>query len=99
LAFLMFCAHMTMIWFGGPALGKVTGPLGAPAYPALLLVQPLLVLAATAVLREALMALSPGLTAFLSGGTARVAPHRPSSVQDRQRASRSRSLGAQRYRH
>jgi len=83
LAFLIFCAHMTMIWFGGPALGKVTGPLGAPAYPALLLVQPLLVLAATAVLREALMALSPGLTAFLSGGTARVAPSRkpaPASI-------------------
>jgi fucose 4-O-acetylase-like acetyltransferase len=73
LAFLMFCAHMTMIWFGGPWLGQFTGPLGAPAYPALLLVQPLLVLAATAVLREALLALSPGLTAFFSGGQARVA--------------------------
>jgi hypothetical protein len=74
---------MTMIWFGGPWLGQVTGPLGAPAYPALLLVQPLLVLAATAVLREGLLALSPGLTAFLSGGTARVAPTRkpaPSSL-------------------
>ncbi len=83
LAFLMFCAHMTLIWFGGPWLGMFTGPLGAPAYPALLLVQPLLVLAATALLREALLALSPGLTAFLSGGQARVAAsHRlaPSSL-------------------
>jgi hypothetical protein len=74
LAFLMFCAHMTMIWFAGPWLGQLTGPLGAPAYPALLLVQPLLVLAATAALRAGLMALSPRLTAFLSGGQARVAP-------------------------
>jgi fucose 4-O-acetylase-like acetyltransferase len=78
LAFLMFCTHMTMIWFGGPWLGQFTGPLGAPAYPALLLVQPLLVLAATAVLREGLLALSPGLLALLSGGQARVV--RPSSV-------------------
>jgi hypothetical protein len=76
LAFLMFCAHMTMIWFGGPWLGGYTGPLGAQAYPALLLVQPLLVLAATAVLREALLALSPGVAAFLSGGQARGAPAR-----------------------
>jgi hypothetical protein len=68
LAFLMFCAHMTLIWFGGPWLGQFTGPLGAPAYPALLLVQPLLVLAATSGLREGLLALSPSLTAFLSGG-------------------------------
>jgi hypothetical protein len=74
LAFLMFCAHMTMIWFGGPWLGKVTGPLGAPAYPALLLAQPLLVLGATAGLRDILMTLSPSLAAFLSGGQARVAP-------------------------
>jgi fucose 4-O-acetylase-like acetyltransferase len=74
LAFLMFCAHMTMIWFGGPLLfGRLTGPLGSPAYPALLLVQPLLVLGATAVLREGLLTISPGLTAFLSGGKARVA--------------------------
>jgi len=83
LAFLMFCAHMTMIWFGGAWLGQFTGPLGSPAYPALLLVQPLMVLGATAVLREALLALSPGLTAFLSGGQARVAASRrlaPSSV-------------------
>jgi hypothetical protein len=76
LAFLMFCGHMTMIWFGGPWLGQFTGPLGSPAYPALLLAQPLLVLAATAVLREGLLALSPELTAFLSGGQARVAPAR-----------------------
>ena len=74
LAFLMFCVHMTLIWFGGELVfGPLTGPLGAPAYPALLVVQPLLVLAATAVLREGLMALSPTLTAFLSGGQARVA--------------------------
>jgi hypothetical protein len=73
LAFLMFCGHMTIIWFGGPWLGQFTGPLGSPAYPLLLLVQPLLVLAATAVLREGLMVVSPGVAAFLSGGQARVA--------------------------
>jgi len=77
LAFLMFCAHMIMIWFGGEwLLGRLTGPLGAPAYPAVLLIQPVLVLAATALLREGLMALSPQLTAFLSGGQARVASNR-----------------------
>jgi hypothetical protein len=36
--------------------------------------QPLLVLAATAGLRDIMLTLSPGLTAFLSGGHARVAP-------------------------
>jgi fucose 4-O-acetylase-like acetyltransferase len=81
LAFLMFCAHMTLIWFGGELLlGRLTGPLGAPAYPAVLLVQPLLVLAATALLREGLMALSPGLTAFLSGGQSRVARRRQATA-------------------
>jgi len=72
LAFLMFCAHMAMIWCGGPWLGQLTGPLGSPAYPAFLVVQPVLVLAATAVLRDVLMTLSPRLTAFLSGGKARL---------------------------
>jgi hypothetical protein len=80
LAFLMFCAHMILIWFGGEwLLARLTGPLGAPAYPAVLLVQPLLTLAATAVLREGLMALSPKLAAFLSGGQARVARPRRSA--------------------
>jgi fucose 4-O-acetylase-like acetyltransferase len=78
LAFLLFCAHMTMIWFAGPWLGRLTGPLGAPAYPVLLLAQPLLVLGATAGLRDVLMALSPRLTAFLSGGQTRLDP--PPSV-------------------
>jgi hypothetical protein len=87
LAFLMFCAHMTMIWFGGELLLEpLTGPLGAPAYPAALLIQPILVLAATVILRDALTALSPGLAAFLSGGQARVVRGRQTAKQSTSRA-------------
>jgi len=74
LAFLMFCAHLTMIWFAGPWLGRLTGPLGAPGYPLFLMVQPLLVLVATIALREALITLSPHLAAFLTGGQIEAAP-------------------------
>lgn len=67
-AFLMFCAHLIMIWLGGPLLGRITGPLGSTFYPLLFLVQPLLVLAATLVLGQILLAISPGLASLLSGG-------------------------------
>ena len=67
-AFLMFCSHLIFIWFGGPLLGQVTGPLGSPAYPLLLVFQPLLVLGATIMLGKLLSSASPEAAKILSGG-------------------------------
>ena len=67
-AFLMFCVHLIMMWLGGPLIGKVTGPLGSPLYPAFLLSQPVLVLAATILLGLALKTIAPSWAALLSGG-------------------------------
>jgi hypothetical protein len=67
-AFLMFCAHLIMIWLAGPLIGRVTGPIGSPLYPLFLLSQPLLVLGATIVLGKLLMHVAPSATALLSGG-------------------------------
>lgn len=67
-AFLMFCAHLIFIWLAGPAIGRLTGPLGSPAYPLFLLTQPLLVLGATVLLGRALVALAPGFAGLASGG-------------------------------
>jgi hypothetical protein len=67
-AFLFFCCHMLLIWCGGPAIGLVTGPLGSPLYPPLLLVQPILVFVPTLFIGRALEAASPTLATLLSGG-------------------------------
>jgi hypothetical protein len=67
-AFLMFSAHLIMIWLGGPLIGRLTGPLGAPLYPVFLLAQPLLVLGGTLLLGRLLVSASPSLAALLSGG-------------------------------
>jgi hypothetical protein len=67
-AFLLFCDQLILIWVGGPAIGLLTGPLGAPLYPLYLLLQPVLVLGATLVVGRVLTALSPALAALLSGG-------------------------------
>lgn len=67
-AFLMFSAHLIMIWLGGPLVGRLTGPLGSALYPAFLLAQPLLVLGGTLLLGRVLMSTSPALAALLSGG-------------------------------
>ncbi|MGE0775602.1 MAG: acyltransferase [Sphingomonadaceae bacterium] len=74
-AFLLFCAHVIMIWFGGQSLGRAIGPLGTPDYPMLLLIQPLLVLAATVVLGRFLMEVAPGAAKLLSGGRLRADEH------------------------
>lgn len=66
--FLMFSAHLIMIWLGGPLIGQLTGPLGAPLYPVFLIVQPLLVLGATLLLGRMLAATFPSLATVLSGG-------------------------------
>ena len=66
--FLLFCCHLILIWCAGPAIGALTGPLGAPLYPLFLLTQPLLALGATLLLGAALRKMSPPLAQWLSGG-------------------------------
>lgn len=73
-AFLLFCCHMLLIWCGGPAIGLITGPLGSPAYPPLLLVEPILVLIPTILIGRALEAATPVLANLLSGGRLARAP-------------------------
>ena len=67
-AFLIFCSHLIMIWLAGPLLGQLTGPLGSPAYPLFLLLQPVLVAAAAIPLGHMLLACSPAAADLLSGG-------------------------------
>lgn len=67
-AFLIFCSHLILIWLAGPAIGLLTGPLGSPAYPAFLLLQPALAAAVGVVIGKALMAASPPAAEILSGG-------------------------------
>lgn len=66
--FLLFCAHLILIWLGGPLLGKLTGPLGSPLYPLYLILQPLLVLVAVVALGRILRRVAPRAAALLSGG-------------------------------
>lgn len=67
-AFFLFCCHLILIWLGGPAIGQLTGPLGAPLYPAFLLIQPLLALGGSILLAKAIARLSPRAARLLSGG-------------------------------
>ncbi|MET0270630.1 MAG: acyltransferase [Sphingomonas sp.] len=67
-AFLLFCCHLILIWLAGPAIGRLTGPLGAPAWPAFLIAQPLLALAATIALGRLLAAAAPRFAMLASGG-------------------------------
>lgn len=66
--FLLFCAHLILIWLGGPFLGKLTGPLGSPLYPLYLILQPLLVLAVVIALGQILRRVAPRAAKLLSGG-------------------------------
>ncbi|MET0370799.1 MAG: acyltransferase [Sphingobium sp.] len=67
-AFMLFCAHLILIWLGGPLLGTLFGRLGTPLYPAYLIVQPLLALLAVILFGTLLTRLSPRLARILSGG-------------------------------
>jgi fucose 4-O-acetylase-like acetyltransferase len=67
-AFLLFCCHLVLIWLIGPLIGHAVGKLGAPGYPAYLLLQPLLALGATVLVAMALERLSRTLAGLLSGG-------------------------------
>jgi len=66
--FLLFCAHLLMMWLGGPTIGLMIGKLGEPLYPALLLAMPLLTLAATFGVAALLRRLPPAIGDALSGG-------------------------------
>lgn len=67
-AFFLFCAHLTFIWLLGPLIGRMTGPLGSPAYPVFLLLQPVLALGACMALGKLIAAFAPGAARLLSGG-------------------------------
>jgi hypothetical protein len=79
-AFLIFSAHLIMIWLGGPLIGSVTGPLGSPLYPAFLLLQPLMVAAVGVALGRVLMTVAPQAAWLLSGG--RLRDERPSGQRE-----------------
>jgi hypothetical protein len=66
--FFVFCAHLILIWLGGPLIGRVTGPLGSPAYPLYLVLQPVLVAGAGIALARMLEAAAPDAAHLLSGG-------------------------------
>ena len=67
-AFFLFCAHLILIWLGGPLLGHMFGRMGAPLYPLYLLLQPVLVLLIVVALGLGLRRVSPGAATLLSGG-------------------------------
>lgn len=73
-AFFIFCSHLILIWLAAPMLDKFIGPLGSPAYPLLLLLQPLLIAIMAIPFARMLLAWSPGAANLLSGGrlTARI---------------------------
>ena len=78
--FLVFCDHLILMWLGGPLVGRLTGPLGSPLYPPFLVLQPVLVLAASVVLGQGLIRLSPRLARLLSGGRLGEDPAPPASA-------------------
>lgn len=67
-AFFLFCAHLILVWLGGPLLGGLFGRMGAPLYPLYLLLQPVLVLVAVILIATALRRIAPRAAAVLSGG-------------------------------
>jgi hypothetical protein len=67
-AFFLFCAHLILIWLGGPLIGALTGPLGSPLYPVYLVLQPLIVLAVTVPIALLLCRVAPRAAQLLSGG-------------------------------
>ncbi len=80
-AFFLFCAHLILIWLGGPLIGALTGPLGAPLYPLYLVLQPLIVLAAIMPVALLMHHGAPGLAGLLSGG--RLVRREPGDAPDR----------------
>jgi fucose 4-O-acetylase-like acetyltransferase len=82
--FLMFCFHLILMWFGGPSIGPLTGPLGSPLYPAFLVLQPFLALAASIAFGWVLLQVAPRAAKMLSGGRLKrpvPAPPGPADIQ------------------
>ncbi|SER81656.1 Acyltransferase family protein [Sphingobium sp. YR768] len=67
-AFFLFCAHLILIWLGGPVLGGLSGRMGAPLYPVYLILQPLIVLAVVVAVGTLLRRIAPTAAGILSGG-------------------------------
>lgn len=67
-AFFLFCAHLILIWLGGPLIGKLTGRMGSPLYPIYVIAQPFIVLAAVVMTGNLLQRIAPGAASILSGG-------------------------------
>lgn len=70
-AFLIFSAHLIMVWLAGPLIGHLTGPLGSPFYPVFFVLQPLMAAAAGVALGQLLMIAVPRAAWLLSGGRLR----------------------------
>lgn len=67
-AFLIFCSHMILIWLATPLFEAVTGPLGSPAYPLLLVLHPVLAAGFAIALGQLMMSFTPAAADVLSGG-------------------------------
>lgn len=67
-AFLIFCSHMILIWLAIPLFEALTGPLGSPAYPLLLVLHPVLAAGFAIGLGQLMMSFTPGAAEVLSGG-------------------------------
>ncbi|MXP26968.1 acyltransferase family protein [Altererythrobacter indicus] len=74
--FFYFCAHLILMWLGGPLLGKVFGKLGSPLYPIYFLTQPFMVLAVIMPIGMALTRYWPSAADLLSGGRLTGEPRR-----------------------
>lgn len=66
--FFLFCAHLILIWLGGPVLGGLIGRMGTPLYPLYLIFQPVIVLAVVVLIATALRRVAPAAAGVLSGG-------------------------------
>lgn len=80
-AFFLFCSHMILIWLATPLFERLTGPLGSPAYPLLLLVHPLLALGFALGLGQLLMMFTPRAAEILSGGRLKAEPETLAAIR------------------
>ena len=67
-AFFLFCAHLILIWLGGPLLGGLFGRMGSPLYPFYLVAQPFIILGVVMLIGGGLRRVAPAAAGILSGG-------------------------------
>lgn len=67
-AFFLFCSHLLFMWLVAPLIGRLTGAIGSPLWPAFFLIQPLLALGFAILLALAVEAAWPRAADLLSGG-------------------------------